>query len=102
VLASDWRDHWDTTIGISPPTKPKGVESSETEMCSATEELSKAMTSARAFVDDHKPSQLPDDKKHWDQGRAWWNQTVLAIWLAAKQGAASPIIEHAPTARPVT
>jgi hypothetical protein len=58
--------------------KPKGVESSETEMWSSTDELSNAMKSVRAYVDDQKPSQLADYKKHWDQGRAWWNQAVTA------------------------
>jgi hypothetical protein len=76
--------------------KPKGVESSETEMWSATDELSGAIKSARAYVDDEKPSELADYKKHWDQGRAWWNQAVTAIWQAAGQPA--PTIDNAPTA----
>jgi hypothetical protein len=51
--------------------KPKGVESSETEMCSATDELSSAMKSARAYVDDQKPSELSGYKPRRDTGRAW-------------------------------
>jgi hypothetical protein len=80
--------------------KPKGVEASETEMWSATDELSNAMKSARAYVDDQKPSELADYKKHWDTGRAWWNQAVTPIWQAAS--VPPPTIDDAPTAPPVS
>jgi hypothetical protein len=80
--------------------KPKGVESSETEMWSATDELSSALKSARAFVDDQKPSEMADFKTHWDQGRAWWNQAVTKIWQAAS--ATAPTMDNAPTAPPPT
>ena len=79
--------------------KPKGVDSSETEMWSATDELSTAVKSLRAYVDDQKPSDMTDFHHHWDQGRAWWNQAVTPIWQAA--GASAPTIENAPAAPPV-
>jgi len=69
-------------------------------MYSATDELSSAMKAQRAFIDDRKPSQLADYKKHWDQGRAWWNQAVTKIWEAA--AAPMPTIANAPTAPPVS
>jgi hypothetical protein len=80
--------------------KPKGVESGETEMWSATDELSNAMKSARAYVDDQKPSELADWHKHWDTGRAWWNQAVTPIWQAAS--VPPPTLDNAPTAPPVS
>lgn len=79
---------------------PTGVESSETEMCSATNEFSSAMKSGRAWIDDKKPSELVDYRKHWDQGKAWWNQAVVPIWTAA--GSTPPTIASAPTAPPIT
>ena len=51
--------------------KPKGVESSETEMWSATAKLSDSMKTLRAHIDDKKPSELADHKKQWDTGGAW-------------------------------
>ena len=80
--------------------KPKGLESSEIEMWSATDELGSALKSARAYVDDQEPSELNDYKTHWDQGQAWWNQAVTPIWQAASQP--TPTIDNAPTAPPVT
>lgn len=65
-------------------------------MWSATGELSSAMKSVRAYLDDGKPSQLADYKTHWNQGRAWWNQAVTRIWQAAS--APPPTIANAPTA----
>jgi hypothetical protein len=70
-------------------------------MWSATNELSDAMKTMRAFFDDRKPSQLADYYKHWDTGRAWWNQSVTATWSAANNGTA-PTISNAPTAPPPT
>lgn len=81
--------------------KPRGVESSETELWSATRELSKALDSLRAYVDDRKPSELVEYKKHWDQGRAWWNQAINSIWQAANY-LSSPTIPNAPEAPPTT
>lgn len=75
---------------------PSGNECSKTEMWSATGELSSAMKSVRAFLDDNKPSQLADYKTHWNQGRAWWNQAVTRIWQAAN--ASPPTITNAPNA----
>jgi hypothetical protein len=86
------------TLLMAP--KPKGLESSLTEMWSATDELSQAMKSGRAYVDDQKPSQLADWRKHWDTGRGWWNQAVTPIWQAAHQ--TPPTIEDAPTAPPAS
>jgi hypothetical protein len=81
--------------------KPKGVESSETEMWSATDKLSASMKTLRAYIDDKKPSELADHKTQWDTGRAWWNQAVTAIWSAAS-ASPLPTMENAPTAPPAT
>jgi hypothetical protein len=81
--------------------KPKGVESSGTEMCSATDKLSASMKTLRAYIDDKKPSELADHKKQWDTGRAWWNQAVTAIWSAASTSPL-PTMENAPTAPPAS
>lgn len=81
--------------------KPRGVESSATEMWSATNELGEAMKSARAYFDSNKPSDLSAFRVHWDTGRAWWNQGVVAIWEAASK-ITKPMITGAPTAPPPT
>jgi hypothetical protein len=71
-ILSDAQSTFDKVNKVLPDApKLKGVESGETEMWSATDELSSAMKSARAFVDDQKPSELADRHKHWDTGRAW-------------------------------
>jgi hypothetical protein len=70
-------------------------------MSLATDKLSEAMKTARAYIDDRQPSELADYKQQWDTGRAWWNQAVTAIWVAA--GASPlPTMENAPTAPPAT
>lgn len=81
--------------------KPKGVESSEAEMWSATDKLSASMKMLRAYVDEKKPSELADHKTQWDTGRAWWNQAVTAIWSAAS-ASPLPTMENAPTALPAS
>lgn len=80
--------------------KPKGVEDGEVEMWSATDELSHAMKSLRAYVDDQKPSDIADYKTHWDQGRAWWNQAVEKVW--GETSIPAPSIPNAPSAPPPT
>jgi hypothetical protein len=77
--------------------KPAGLEQSDDEMRAATNELSSAMKALRAFIDDGKPSELAEYKKHWNQGRAWWNQAVTAIWQAANTPA--PTVANAPQHR---
>jgi len=69
-------------------------------MWSATDELSQAMKSLRAYVDDQKPSDLADYKTHWDQGRAWWNQAVDKVW--GETSTPAPSIPDAPSAPPPT
>ena len=77
--------------------KPAGLEQSGDEMWAATDELSRAMKALRAFIDNGKPSELADYKKHWNQGRAWWNQAVTAIWQAANTP--PPTVANAPQHR---
>jgi hypothetical protein len=79
--------------------KPAGLEQSDDEMWAATDELSSAMKALRAFIDDGNPSELADYKKHWNQGRAWWNQAVTAIWQAANTPA--PTVANPPEHRPL-
>jgi hypothetical protein len=54
------------------------------------------MVSARAYIDDKKVSEMADYRKHWDNGRAWWNEAVTAIWKAANQ-APPPTVSDAPS-----
>lgn len=72
---------------------PKGVESSGTEMWSATDELNTAVQAALRYVDGRQPAQLRDYQKHWETGRSWWNQAVSPIWRAA--GETAPTIPEA-------
>lgn len=96
-LMSDAQSTFDSVNGVllNAP-KPRDNECSATELWSATGELSSAMKSVRAYLDDSKPSQLADYKTHWNQGRAWWNQAVTRIWQAAN--ASPPTVPNAPNA----
>jgi hypothetical protein len=86
---------------LKTAAKPKGVESSGTDMSSATDQLSTSMDTLRAYIDDKKPSELASHKKQWDTGRALWNQAVTTIWSAAN-ASPLPTIKNAPPAPPAT
>jgi len=66
---------------------PKGTGSADQEAAAAIREFSDAMTAARAYVDSQKPSDLANYGKHWNQGRAWWNESVSKMWGAVNQPA---------------
>lgn len=55
------------------------------EMRAATDEMSKAMVSMRAWIDDRKVSEMAETREHWHNGRDGWNEAVTAIWKAANQ-----------------
>ena len=62
---------------------PKGLGDANTEASAAIREFSDAMSSARAYVDNRKPSDLASYSTHWNQGRKWWNEAVVKLWGAA-------------------
>ena len=66
---------------------PKGLGDANTEASAAIREFSDAMSSARAYVDNRKPSDLASYGTHWNQGRKWWNEAVGKLWGAAHQPA---------------
>jgi hypothetical protein len=70
-------------------------------MWSATGKMVDAMKAGRAYLDDGKPSELVGYRNNWATGRAWWNQAVAQIWLAAGASSAEPTISGAPPAPPV-
>lgn len=101
-LDSVLSDAQSTFVGVNNALlgapKPDGMEDSATEMWSATNELNDSMKSLRSYLDDERPTDMTDFRKHWDRGRAWWNQAVTPIWKAA--GQTPPVIADAPTAPP--
>ncbi len=66
---------------------PKGLGDANDEASAAIREFSDAMSSARAYVDNRKPSDLASYSTHWNQGRKWWNEAVGKLWGAAHQPA---------------
>ncbi len=66
---------------------PNGTGDANKEAAAAIREFSDAMSSARAYVDNRKPSDLADFGTHWGQGRKWWNEAVNKLWGAANQPA---------------
>jgi len=66
---------------------PKGLGDANDEASAAIREFSDAMSSARAYVDNRKPSDLASYGTHWNQGRKWWNEAVVKLWGAAHQPA---------------
>jgi hypothetical protein len=64
---------------------PGGLGDANTEAWASIGEFSDAVSSARAYVDSQKPSDLADFGTHWNQGRAWWNEAVTKLWGAANQ-----------------
>jgi len=66
---------------------PKGTGSADKEAAAAIREFSDAMSSARSYVDSRKPSDLADFGQHWNQGKAWWNESVSKMWGAVNQPA---------------
>jgi hypothetical protein len=66
---------------------PKGTGDADQEASAAIREFSDAMSSARSYVDSQKPSDLASYGKHWNQGKAWWNESVSKMWGAVGQPA---------------
>jgi len=66
---------------------PKGTGDADQEAAAAIREFSDAMSSARSYVDSQKPSDLADYGTHWNQGKAWWNESVSKMWGAVGQPA---------------
>src|SRR4051794_10176526 len=73
---------------------PTRLKTPKDDMKTAADELSSAAKAARAYIDSQKPSDLAAYKTHWDQGRAWWNESVRAIWSAASS--TPPTVDNAP------
>ncbi len=73
-----------TSFGLAVP---KGLGDANDEASAAIREFSDAMSSARAYVDNRKPSDLASYSTHWNQGRKWWNEAVGKLWGAAHQPA---------------
>jgi hypothetical protein len=70
---------------LSLADKPNGLDDAATEMWAATDDLSHAIDSYRAYVDNQKSSDLADFGSKWKQGRTEWNDSVTKIWNAASQ-----------------
>jgi hypothetical protein len=84
-IMSDAKDSFEKVKQSMLPqdTPPAGLEETRDEMYGAVDQLSTAIDSDKAFVDDQKPSELSDFAQHWKRGRAEWNEAVTKIWSAA-------------------
>lgn len=54
----------------------------------AANELKDAMSKARSYLDDQKPSELADFTSKYEEGSRYWNEAITALY--AKAGIGSP------------
>lgn len=73
----------DARQSLGAADKPADLSDDVYKMENAIDELTTAIDSDRAFVDDEKPSDLADFGTHWKSGRVSWNEAVTKIWNAA-------------------